>query len=202
MAWLTPPAHRYKWQTRSDNYESPLFFIWAIWFTVDLALVYSNGHLYRLPWWKNQALVVVSLLMFTPILVLLLLNGTDYNCAFKVVRCTNRRRFVASQHVPLSLRENRRRRMARAVGEHLLLRRLQGTFFPPYSSSSLESLPGRPACHSGAGQPVARTGLFQGGLGSSRAGKAWWVEDLNFECLWAGLGSHETKVERLIGSDW
>mmetsp|Transcript_6045 Transcript_6045/g.21337 ORF Transcript_6045/g.21337 Transcript_6045/m.21337 type:complete len:1340 (-) Transcript_6045:129-4148(-) len=74
----------YKWQTRSDNYESPLFFIWAIWFTVDLAIVYSNGHLYRLPWWKNMALIVVSVLMATPILLLLLLNGTDYNCAFKI----------------------------------------------------------------------------------------------------------------------
>jgi len=29
-------------QTRSDNFEAPLFFLWGVWFTLDLAATFSK----------------------------------------------------------------------------------------------------------------------------------------------------------------
>jgi hypothetical protein len=34
-----------EWQTRSDNFESPIFFLWSAWFVIDLATVFSKVRL-------------------------------------------------------------------------------------------------------------------------------------------------------------
>ena len=51
----------YIWQARSDSFESPLFFIWSAWFTIDLALVCSKGHTHRQSLLSNRALLLSCL---------------------------------------------------------------------------------------------------------------------------------------------
>jgi len=79
---LDGPIH--KWQARSDSFESPLFFLWASWFTIDLALVVSKGHTHRMPLMHNKALMAVAAGLGLPVMLLLLMDETDFNCAFKV----------------------------------------------------------------------------------------------------------------------
>ncbi|KAJ1483224.1 hypothetical protein T484DRAFT_1896321, partial [Baffinella frigidus] len=73
-----------EWQTRSDNFESPIFFLWNAWFALDLATVFSKGHLYRLKASKNKALVWSVILLALPCVLLLFSGETAFNCAFKI----------------------------------------------------------------------------------------------------------------------
>jgi len=87
MPWYRPYALEgpiYKWQARSDSFESPLFFIWSAWFSIDLALVLSKGHVHRKPLLHNWALLIIAAALALPVLILLILDETDFNCAFKV----------------------------------------------------------------------------------------------------------------------
>ena len=73
-----------EWQHRSDSFESPLVFVWSAWFTIDLALVCSKGHTHRLPLMRNHSLLISSTALAMPVLLLLFMDETDFNCAFKV----------------------------------------------------------------------------------------------------------------------
>ncbi|KAF4754896.1 hypothetical protein FOZ62_024213 [Perkinsus olseni] len=74
----------HEWQKRSDNFEAALTWVWMSWATIDTAVCYSYGHVYRRAVYRNLALMVAVIALSVPVLVLLLNGSCSYNCAFKV----------------------------------------------------------------------------------------------------------------------
>ncbi|EER04598.1 hypothetical protein Pmar_PMAR019632 [Perkinsus marinus ATCC 50983] len=74
----------HEWQKRSDNFEASLTWVWMSWATIDVAVCYSYGHVYRRAVYRNLALMVTVIALGVPVLVLLLNGSCSYNCAFKI----------------------------------------------------------------------------------------------------------------------
>jgi len=72
------------WQARSDNFEAPLVFLWFAFFNVELALVFSTGHIHREPAHKNVLLMGTSAFLLLGIMILLYSQETTLSCMFKV----------------------------------------------------------------------------------------------------------------------